>query len=450
MTDAEYDTWLADTSATRAVLCELDYAGGTRCVANYPFISLPSDAAPNRIYDDLLNEAIDIDTRIDGLIGFGEITLIDDGSITDWTQDAWRGHQIRILLGGPEWPLDEFRLHAVGINGGIAGASRGQLSFEMIDNSAVFDEPIDTGQLPDDAGPVPLALGSVYNAPAFRSSTQTLQYTASFLPVTSLTPKDTGNPVPFTADYPNGRFTLQNATQAELTVDIEEQHNTPTAIIQWLADRYGVTLGDVEMPGYTVGLYYSSEISGTQILNELCDGLGAYWFVDQLGELIVRQRTVPDSADVVLFSDDIADAQIGLASTEPPWTSLSLRWGRNYAPLRQVAGVIEDNQPEQAARLKREWSESKSTQPTPNYPLAEEVSRDSCISNANDAVTERDRLLAQRSVRHDIYSIEAFMPVIEVSQSISVEHPRMAGKIGSIISVSRSPTIGSTTIGVWL
>ncbi len=450
MTDQEYANWLADTSATRVVLCELDYAGGTRYVANFPFISLPSDAAPNRIFDDLLIEAVDIDTRIDGLIGFGEITLVDDGSITDWSADAWRGHEIRLLLGGPDWPLDDFRLHAVGINGGITGASRGELTFEMIDSSALLDEVIDTGSLPDDAGPVPLALGAVYNAPAFRSSTTTLEYTASYLPVTALTPKDIGNPVPHTDDLTNGKFTLSNATQAELTVDIEEAHNTPALIAQWVADQYGIIVGEIDMPAYTVGLYYSNEVSGRQILDELCDGLGAYWYIDQLGELIVRQRSIPTVAEITLFDDDIADGQIALSDTQPPWSSLTLRWGRNYAALRQVAGVIEDDEPNEAARLKREWSESKATQSLQDYPLAEEVVRDTCISNATDAETERDRLLLQRSVRRDIYTIEAFMPVVEVAQAISVEHPRMAGKIGSVISVSRSPTNGTTELGVWV
>ena len=264
MTDAQYENWLANLSAARVVLCELDYAGGTEYVGSFPYIALPTDSDPNRVYDDLLTEAVDIETRIDGLISFGEISLIDDGSITDWVNRAWRGHEIRLYLGGPDWSRDDFRLHARGINGGITSARRGEITFEMIDQSAKLDEPIDTGSLPDDAGPVPLALGSVYNAPAFRSSTTTLEYTASFLPVTELTPKDIGNSVPHTDDLTAGTFTLENATSGEMTVDIEEQHNTPALIAQWVASEYGITVGEIDMPAYTVGLYYSSEVTGRQ------------------------------------------------------------------------------------------------------------------------------------------------------------------------------------------
>lgn len=449
MTDAQYLAWLADTRAARIVLCELDYAGGTRYVASSAFNSLPSDSLPNQAYDDLLTEAIDIETRIDGLLTFGDITLIDDGSITAWAEDAWHGREIRVYLGGPDWPRDDFRLHARGINDGLQAAQRGEISFSMTDLSAQLDELIDTGQLPDDAGPVPLALGSVYNAPAYRVSSQTLTYRSSFLPVTSLSPKDIGNAIPATYDLPGGAFTIDNATQGQLTADIEEQHNTPAMIAQWVADHYGLDVAEIDMPGYTVGLYYNDAVTGRRVLDDLCSGLGAYWFLDALGRLVMRQHLIPDTADITLVSDDIEFGTARLTSTQQPWASLNLKWGRNYAPLNTVAGVVVDNQPAEAERLQRDWSESKATQSLPDFPLATAEQRESCISNATDAVTERDRLLAIRSERRDVYSLDAFTPAVDVGQAISVEVSRLAGRIGRAISVSKSPTRGITELEVW-
>lgn len=448
MTEAQYANWLADLSAPRIVLCELDYAGGTEYVSTHPFISKPTDSAPNRIYDDLLVEAIDIETRIDGLISFGEITLVDDGEISHWVDRAWQGHGIRLYLGGPGWSRDDFRLHAVGINGGITSARRGEITFEMTDQSAVFDEPIDTGSLPDDAGPVPLALGSVYNAPAYRTSDGTkYEYKASFLPCLSLTPKEGGSSAVTVTNHPaEGRFVLDAPALLELTVDIEEEHNTPTKIAQWVADYYGKDVAEISLPDYTAGVYYNGEVNGRQIL----DALPGYWYLDRLDRLVVRQHAIPTSADVTLFDDDIEYDQIALSETQPPWDSLTLKWGRNYSPLNQVAGVIVDESAAEAARLTREWSESKAEQALPDYPLAEEVTRESCIADATDAATERDRLMTIRSVRRDVYSIDVFMPVVDVGQSIAVEHPRLAGKLGRIISVSRSPTLGITSIEVWV
>lgn len=449
MTDADYQAWLADLAATRCVLCELDYAGGTEYVASRPFISRPSDADPNRVYDDLLMEAIDIETRTDGLIAFGEISLIDDGSLWRWVNRAWQGYGVRLYLGAPDWSRDDFRLHARALNNGITTAKRGELAFELVDQSAALDAPIDTGSLPDGAGPVPLALGQVYNAPLYRISSTSLTYRASYLAATALTPKDSGNTVPHSEDLAGGTVTLDNAPGDALTIDIAEAHDTPAAIAQWVADRYDLTVGEISLPDYTVGLYYDAAVTGRQILDELCQGLGAYWFLDALGELVVRQHVIPNTADVVIGVDDIADGQIALAETERPWKSLTLQWGRNYAPLRSVAGVVEDNDASEAARLKRTWSESSATQSVTNHPLADEATRSSCIQSAADAATERDRLLAIRTMRADVWEIDAFLPPVTVGQSIEVDHPLTLGMIGRLVSVSRAPTRSVTTIQVW-
>ncbi|MED5251886.1 MAG: hypothetical protein VX811_07530, partial [Pseudomonadota bacterium] len=122
MTELDYDLWLEDLSAPRIILVEMDYAGGTEYLASRPYISKPTDSTPNRVYNDYVVEVIDIETRIDGATSFGEITLVDDGEITHWVDRAWQGHGIRLYLGGPDWSLDDFKLYAIGINGGITSA----------------------------------------------------------------------------------------------------------------------------------------------------------------------------------------------------------------------------------------------------------------------------------------------------------------------------------------
>lgn len=449
MTDAEYDAWLADLSARRVVLCELDYAGGTEYVASQPYISHPTDTPPHRPYDDLLAEAIDIETRTDSLIRFGEISLVDDGSLWRWVQRAWQGHGIRIYLGDPDWPLADFRLLARGINDGLTGVRQGELTFGMVDQSAQLDTPIDTGSLPEDAGPVPLALGRLYNVPAARVSTSALTYRVSFLPLTAVTPKDLGNPVPHTKDLAGGAFTLDNATQTSVTADLEEAHETPVAIVQWVADQYGLTVSEASLPAYTVGLFYDDQVTGRKILDELCGGLGAYWYLNALGELVVRQHVIPSAPDVIITPDDIEYGQLALTTNEQPWRELTLRWGRNYAPLRSVAGTLEENDPNEASRLRRQWSTSLATQTTDDHPLAESATRDSCIQLEADALVEVERLIALRTVRADVWEIDAFLPPVSVGQAIEVEHTQVIGMVGRVIGVSRSPTRSTTTVQVW-
>ncbi|WP_404462891.1 hypothetical protein LG331_09025 [Vreelandella aquamarina] len=450
MNQTQYDNWLADLSASRIVLAELHHSGGVEYVATAPFISRPTDQAPNRAYNDILVKAVDISTRIDGLVGFGQVEIKDDGEVTHWVAYAWQGHPIKLLLGGPDWPLDDFRLLAQGRNGGISDARRGVLSFVMEDESSVLDDPIDTGELPDDAGPVPLALGSVYNAPAYLLTPDPYAFKASYLPVTALSPKDNGNPVTHTKQLAAGAFVLANALVGTLTVDIEEQHNTPALVCEWVADYYGVPLGSIELPSYTVGLYYNGEVTGRQILEELCEGLGAYWFLDQLGRLEVRQHQAATAPEITLVSDEIKRDGIRLAETQPPWRGLTLRFRRNYSPLSTVAGSIDETQPSEAARLRNEWRESRATQDVSAYPLAVRAERNSVIQNASHAATERDRLLALRSVRREVWALETYLPPARVGMAIAVDHPRLTGRMGRVISNSLSPTRGVNNLEVWL
>ncbi|MFD2317070.1 hypothetical protein [Halomonas organivorans] len=111
--------------------------------------------------------------------------------------------------------------------------------------------------------------------------------------------------------------------------------------------------------------------NGAQILDDLCDGLGAYWYLDPTGGIVARRYTVNLLAPVAtIVGDDIVRDQISLSETLRPWKSLTLRWGRNYSPLSApIAGDVEANQPTEAARLRRDWSDSSSTQSLPEYRM---------------------------------------------------------------------------------
>ena len=447
ITDPQYDDWLANLDVQRVLLAEMDYASGTAYVSTAPFVSQPTDSDPNRVYVDVMQAAVDISQRVDGQVTFGEIELVNDGELDNWQARAWRGHEIRLYLGDPAWARDDYRLFATGINGGISESRRGVLAFEMDERSTVLDTEIDTGQLPDEQGPVPLALGSVFNAPAYLLQPSPYEFEASFLPCTALTPKDNGNPVAHTDNLASGSFELSAGLVGTLTVDIEEQHNTPALVAAWVAAQYGLTVASVGLPGYTVGLYYSDAVTGREILDELCQGVGGYWYLNAVGELVVEQLTVATVADVTLFEDDIVQDSITLREAQQPWRALALKYRRNYNPLSEVAGAVDDVT---AQRLKNDSRETSASQSLPDYPLAERVERSSVLQSQADAITERDRQLALRSVRRDVWSIDAFLPTITVGDSSAVESGPLLGLTGRVISISRSPTLGATNLEVWV
>ena len=89
ISDGQYLAWLAKTNVTRMLLAELHHADGIEYVATGPFMSLPSDADPNRPYIACIKKAVDVTTRTDGNTTFGEVTLIGDQLAADWLDLKW-------------------------------------------------------------------------------------------------------------------------------------------------------------------------------------------------------------------------------------------------------------------------------------------------------------------------------------------------------------------------
>lgn len=439
ISDAQYQRWLESPNEARVVLAELTHASGVEQVADQPYLAPASEGLVNPVWDDLLITASGISTRVDGLIEIGEIELRDDGSITHWLDYQWRGWPVKLFLGGPTWPRADFRPIAVATNGGLASYERGKITLDVIDSSAQLEEPIDTGRLPDDGGPVPLLLGQRFNVPAYRVDTATLRYRVSYLPLLSVTPRDIGNTVPHTVHLSDGAFTLDNApgSGSEITAAAHEQHDTPMAIVQWVADYYGKTVSpNTVLPDVKVGFYSSGETTGAQILDTLKETLGAGWHIDALDRLDMRVfEAAGETADVVLTADDVQDGTLQLDTVEPPWSGLTLRWGRNDAPLRSVAAVLDTSDPMLAARLKQEWRESTAEQSLPGHPLATPETIDTMLQLSIDADAERDRRLSYHRARRESWRVITYLPTVQIYQTITVDVPPITGRVGRVSAV---------------
>ena len=140
--DLEYEKWLSMPNKNGVVLADLHYSDGVEYVASQPFISKPTDNAPNRAYDDLLQGKLEINGRIDSKLDLGALDLVDDGSITEWVNRLWRGYPIVLRLGSPDWSLDDFRVIANQTNAGILSSRRGRIQLGVYDSSALLQREI--------------------------------------------------------------------------------------------------------------------------------------------------------------------------------------------------------------------------------------------------------------------------------------------------------------------
>jgi len=452
LTDAQYAAWLQSPSARRVLLAEMHHASGVEYVASQPYVSGPNDNDPNRIYNDLLRGAVDITTRLDGRPELGELNLVDDGGISHWVGYQWRGHPLVLRLGSPDWPLDDFRVLARQSMAGVLGAQRGEVRLGVYDASSQLDRPVARATLPD-GQPVPLVLGQVLGAEAVRVDTETLTYRVSQLPVDNLVVRDGNGPVlNHTADYANGQFVASAYTPRTIRCEVTEAHSTPTQIIQWVADQYGLSLDPaMTLPTYTLGLRYGSEVSGRQILDDVCNAISAHWSINLLGELTVQRLTQPTEADQVLDADDIEFGGIALTDTQEPLASLTLRYAQNHSPLDEVAGSINDADPDLADRLRTAWLAETSSNAVGQYPLAPDQTLDTALTDGADVTTELQHRLSIRSVRRDVWELRAFLPADTslTGKAVSVNHPRLVGRLGRIISTRLSPIREQLTLEVW-
>lgn len=450
--DAQYAAWLQNPAEQRVVLVDLHHADGIEYVASRPFISHPNDSAPNRAYRDLLINAVDISVRIDSALQVGDLTLIDDGSISHWVNHKWRGHAVEIRLGGQGWRLDDFRVIATQINGGLVSASRSEIVLGVYEASALLDDPIERPELAN-GQPRALVLGHVLGAAATRINTTYLQYSVSWLVLFNLVVRDGNGPlISHTPNLAAGEFTANAYSPRELWCEVWEQHDTAEKILNWVAAQYGLLVApNLTLPNYQLGLYYTDAVTGRQILDDVCTAIGGHWSLNALGQLAISVFSLPTTPTVFISADDIEFDRIRLIRTEEPIREIRLNYAKNNNPMTEVAGSIADSDSELAERLRTEFHTETVTNLVPDYPLSQTNEIETALQNKVDAQAEAARRALIRAVRHEVWELDVFIrPELElIGKSVEVLHAKLAGRIGVIVSHSLSPVREIATLEVW-
>ncbi len=463
ISDEQYSQWLRDDQARRCVLIELDHSDGTVYVASNPFISESDDSDPNRLYDDALLRTVGIQSRIDRSASIGAIEVADDGEKVlgtsgYWATLKWSGFGVRFYLGDSFWRRDDFRLIVSGVNGGLQSSNKGRAVFRIIDNKSDLAGPLQVDVLPN-GKTMPIALGRPFNVPPGVYDDPTHDYQVNEGVVSSVTVKANGVVAPHTPNYANGRFTLGAYPQENITVDIDEVHSTPSQIIQWVCDRYGVAFDAASLavlPAYAFGLFIDRESSGDKVLDAVCRSLGGYWRRNLLGEVEVYQMLEPAAvADLTLTEDDIAEDGLNLIRTEDPAKKVTVRYKKNFSPTdRDSLAGIALSDPVLVSEMTTEWREVTVTNVVSNDQLPGDRVIDTYLVHEADAQAEAARIAAIRAVRREIWSVDCFVTAAQVlvGQTIEVFYPRHGfdgGRRGRVHSVSKSPTEDKVKLEVW-
>lgn len=429
----------------------------TAYLANRPYVSNYTDTMPNIGYQDSLATAVDIESRIDGTFTLGQISVLNDGSNSDWINRTWLGHSIAVLLGDPTWSRDDFRTTVLAINGGLLGAVSDVLRFGTYDAKARFDKPLQPEKLVDGL-PVPISKGEPFNVLPALTNTTTHEYQVNESSITSADPRDNGADLTETADYGNGKFTLAARPLGEIGCDVVEADDTAKEIIDWLCDRCGETADQTlldALPTYKLGLYYDVETSAAQVLDDVCASLGAYWRIGAVGVLEVLQMQGPGATDLTIDADQVVERGLQLLRTLPPVSKLQLNYKRNFNVHNResLAGII----PTDAALaedLSAEWRSVYASNALPAHLLPVEDEVNTYLTVEADAQAEADRLADLYAVRREIWEIDCYLTPAEakVGQTVRLVNQRYGFEGGInclIVGVRRDLTSGRVVLEVF-
>ena len=340
---------------------------GTEYMATHPYISGPSDTDPNRIYRAIVKALPSFTQKMnDVLIGRSTANLgtiqIAGSELTDsWLLDrTWIGRRVRLALGDADWSRDDFRAVWSGVIGDVRVQDTTTIIIEARDLQHLLSQPLNVGAVPTGplaSNPMPVAIGTFYNAPAILVDDATHKYAVHDGNVSTITAvRDRGVSVAFT-DLGDGTFTVAALPNGRITVDGTGAIGTDgTAlkraadIIRYLAVDVGpLTDDDLDIDSFvtlnavcpqTLG-YYSNAVGTNSIdaIDLVCATVGAFSAVTRDGKFYVKRFDF-DGYPVMTLADDrdIVLGGLRLDKVLPPVRDIRIAGCRNFSPSTYTVG----------------------------------------------------------------------------------------------------------------
>lgn len=340
MTLQDYNKWLRrlDDTIIRVELIELTGYDGvqneTFYISSLPFRTGPTDSLPNIQFSSHLEESSTLSRSISffdkgrGIDDSGEINITNNDGIFDyWQNYQWKGRDVRILLGSPDWSYDDFLVKPVliGVIKEKPEFNDSIVSFRIADRLGKLDVPIQRTLISSagssDKTPSPICLGTVNNIKPILIDPATHKYKWHTGPVDSIANiYFKGDAVTsFTADNANGEFTL--TTQPIGTVTLDGNGAKPAGshltkigdIAEYLLTEFGgLSASEIDAPSfaqlnidkdYTLEYYISDRQNLLDVLDSLFSSVGAFYLINYEGKVVVGYIKDPAGETAVEFFD---------------------------------------------------------------------------------------------------------------------------------------------------
>ncbi len=447
------EQWLLTPGFRRTVLievdCNIEGQPHTFYLANRDYCTAPSETPSNQAYDDWIVSISEFTTELSDAM-YGQTTLHDFSvtcRYTEWLyshvmQADFSNSSVRVFVGDHTWPRADFVLYATGKGQGFSPKSSSEIVLSVGDRQRDFVAPI-TLQTNDDDVALPKLFGPCFNVSPVQIDTVNRTYCINDGPANVTTVRENGALIPFT-DHGDGTFTLTNNAKGKITCDASSSFANAAAVIEALYPN-----SDIDMPPLEVGLYIDKDISGIDVLDQLCVSTGCFWRPMPQG-VFVRSALVDETAKEVFSADMIEPDSLTPSQWLEPASHVSVGFQRNYSPLSEgeIAGVVIEQSPALIAKLTSEYSRVKSI-----LAGGRIIDIDTLLVHEVDAIALRDARAQQVSKRQAIYSFDTLAVPFGVSpgDSIKVESPLFfQSRVGLLIAKHSNLTSDRSTLEVLL
>lgn len=461
MTEQQFNQWLTTPNAVRVLLIELEHSSGTAYIANIAYLGEPvSRDNQHRQYEPVLIEAVDISDRLDGELTIGDISVINDGLLSDWLTYQWAEYSVRGYLGDPTWPRQAFYQVLNVTNAGLQSAENGQITLAVHDARAQLDTPLITETINGSGAPV--AFGQIFNAPAVLINRATNLYKVSALPLAQLNAADRGNfALQETIDLVQGEFIAAATPQGVVTANVTGIAITAADIARQIAQIYNVAVDEQSLhalPDWELGAFYSdgTQTTGRQVLDDICLSIGAYWRMDGLNRLHLANLRLPTTSSHHLSSDDVERNTLQLSSVQAPYSQISVRYAKNYSPLQvnalasaSVIGI------DLHTKLQDEWKTHTVSPTLTGYPLADKQQFDTQLADQTGATQRANTIKNIRQSQRYVWQLTAFASalLLKPGDSVFLKHddwPEFsAGKWVLVLANHRDLTGETCDLEIW-
>lgn len=489
ISDAAFKKWLQADNKVRAVLIEAKaYSLGvevTRYLSNVPFVSKPTDTPANIAYDDAIRSVPAFQSRLNELFmgftlpAYGDADIDNSSGERDaWLDDAWDGRSLKMLVGDPSWPRNDFRTILDGVCADIYAKDRATLALKLRDKSWMLNVPVQatlmTGATANADQPQPVCVGECFNVEPVLEDAATHKYRVHDGAVDDITDVcDNGLSVAFTKNVADGSFVLLASPAGRITATVRGAkpggvyHQTVADIVQYLVTTHSqLTTADIDAASFTafnitcpqpVHEYVRDRENLITVLDRIVTSVGGFWTFSRSGLLQLGRLEDPAGTPVIeLLEDDVIEDGIEVSSRTIPVDTVRLGYRRNFTlqPDGLAGAVTEANRAAFAAEYLIETATNAGI--TTTHKLAPKPDLvPTQLTDAGDAATETTRRATLNGSIRKTFRVNCYMLPLSVNlgQVVMLTHPRFgfaAGELAVLIGVTERVTENRCQVELWL